>query len=144
MAKIKNCALPDPCRVSSVLNRDIKQYGKVFMFDGEEETCWNSDRGSPQTVTVELPSAASVCCLEIRFQGGFATREGVLLAGSDVGTLKEIQRFYPADDNTLQVKSSPSVGGSGDPPTCVVYFWGPLVQLYGALISLFLGGPLLG
>lgn len=86
-----------------MLNRDIKQYGKAFMFDGEEETCWNSDRGSPQSVTVELPSAASVCRLEIRFQGGFATREGALLTGSDVGDLKAVQKFYPADDNTLQV-----------------------------------------
>jgi hypothetical protein len=90
-------------RVSSVLNRDVKQYGKTFMFDGEEDTCWNSDRGSPQSVTVELPSAASVVLLEIRFQGGFASREGALLAGADVGDLKEIQKFYPSDSNSLQV-----------------------------------------
>ena len=31
-------------RVSSVLNRDVKQFGKKFMFDGEEDTCWNSDQ----------------------------------------------------------------------------------------------------
>uniref|UniRef100_A0AAQ4RBY3 Nuclear receptor 2C2-associated protein n=1 Tax=Gasterosteus aculeatus aculeatus TaxID=481459 RepID=A0AAQ4RBY3_GASAC len=31
-------------RVSSVLNRDVKQYGKKFMFDCNEETCWNSDQ----------------------------------------------------------------------------------------------------
>lgn len=73
------------------------------MFDGEEDTCWNSDRGSPQSVTVELPSAASVGLLEIRFQGGFATREGALLAGCDVSNLKEVQKFYPSDSNTLQV-----------------------------------------
>ena len=30
--------------MSSVLNRDVKQFGKKFMFDGEEETCWNSDQ----------------------------------------------------------------------------------------------------
>lgn len=85
-----------------MLNRDVKQYGKTFMFDGVEETCWNSDRGSPQSVTVELPTAANVGRLEIRFQGGFAIREGALLAGSEVGSLKEIQKFYPSDDNTLQ------------------------------------------
>ena len=32
------------CRVSSVLNRDLRQFGKQFMFDGSEETCWNSDQ----------------------------------------------------------------------------------------------------
>ena len=31
------------CRVSSVLNKDTKQYGKRHMFDGQAETCWNSD-----------------------------------------------------------------------------------------------------
>ena len=27
-----------------MLNRDVKQFGKKFMFDGEEDTCWNSDQ----------------------------------------------------------------------------------------------------
>ena len=31
-------------RVSSVLNRDVKQFGKKYMFDDNEETCWNSDQ----------------------------------------------------------------------------------------------------
>lgn len=73
------------------------------MFDGDEETCWNSDQGSHQQVTVELPFDAHVSRIEIKFQGGFAAREGVLLAGADIGSLKEIQKFYPNDDNTLQV-----------------------------------------
>ena len=32
------------CRVSSTLNRDTKQFGKKFLFDNREETCWNSDQ----------------------------------------------------------------------------------------------------
>lgn len=31
-------------RVSSVLNRDTKSYGRQFLCDGKEETCWNSDQ----------------------------------------------------------------------------------------------------
>ena len=27
-----------------MLNRDARQFGKQFMFDGSEETCWNSDQ----------------------------------------------------------------------------------------------------
>ena len=27
-----------------MLNRDSRQFGKKFMFDGQEETCWNSDQ----------------------------------------------------------------------------------------------------
>lgn len=82
------------------------------MFDGNEETCWNSDQGSSQSVTVELPSAACVHQLEIRFQGGFAAREGELMAGDDLGGLREIQKFYPSDDNTLQVSCMTGGGHS--------------------------------
>lgn len=32
-----------PNRVSSVLNKDTKQFGKKHLFDGESETCWNSN-----------------------------------------------------------------------------------------------------
>uniref|UniRef100_A0A8C4Q994 Nuclear receptor 2C2-associated protein n=1 Tax=Eptatretus burgeri TaxID=7764 RepID=A0A8C4Q994_EPTBU len=39
------------CRVSSVLNRDVKQFGKKHLLDGDVETSWNSD--------------------ELQFQGGF-------------------------------------------------------------------------
>lgn len=31
-------------RVSSVLNRDCSHYGKKYMFDKNEDTCWNSDQ----------------------------------------------------------------------------------------------------
>ena len=30
--------------VSSVLDRNAKEYGKKFLLDGEEDTCWNSDQ----------------------------------------------------------------------------------------------------
>ena len=29
-----------------MLNRDSKQFGKKFMFDDQDETCWNSDQVS--------------------------------------------------------------------------------------------------
>ena len=29
--------------VSSVLDKNTKDFGKKYMFDGKEETCWNSD-----------------------------------------------------------------------------------------------------
>ena len=38
------CVLFNCFRVSSVLGRDVKQYGKKFMFDGADDTCWNSDQ----------------------------------------------------------------------------------------------------
>lgn len=30
--------------VSSVLNSDSKEYGKKFLTDGNDDTCWNSDQ----------------------------------------------------------------------------------------------------
>ena len=30
--------------VSSVLDRNAKEYGKQFLYDGREDTCWNSDQ----------------------------------------------------------------------------------------------------
>ncbi|NWH15496.1 NR2CA protein, partial [Grus americana] len=63
-----------PCRVSSVLNRDVKQFGKKHMFDGSEETCWNSDQGTCQWVTLDFPRTVKVSQLHIQFQGGFSSR----------------------------------------------------------------------
>ena len=40
------------CRVSSTLNRDTKQFGKKFLFDGREEICCNLDQ-------VRLPTCSS-------------------------------------------------------------------------------------
>ena len=81
----------------------MKQFGKKFMFDGNKETCWNSDQGTPQSVLVELPCAAQISCVEISFQGGFASLECVLLGGSSIKNMTEIQKVYPADNNSLQV-----------------------------------------
>ncbi|ROL40851.1 Nuclear receptor 2C2-associated protein [Anabarilius grahami] len=59
-------------RVSSVLNRDVKQFGKKFMFDSNEETCWNSDQGESQWVVLEFPQSLKVSELRLQFQGGFS------------------------------------------------------------------------
>ncbi|NWI02932.1 NR2CA protein, partial [Tichodroma muraria] len=63
-----------PRRVSSVLNRDVKQFGKQHLFDGSEETCWNSDQGTSQWVTLDFPRPVKVSQLHIQFQGGFSSR----------------------------------------------------------------------
>ncbi|XP_075380152.1 nuclear receptor 2C2-associated protein isoform X1 [Mycteria americana] len=61
-------------RVSSVLNRDVKQFGKKHMFDASEETCWNSDQGTCQWVTLDFPRTVKVSQFHIQFQGGFSSR----------------------------------------------------------------------
>ncbi|XP_052395306.1 nuclear receptor 2C2-associated protein-like [Carassius gibelio] len=89
-------------RVSSVLNRDVRQFGKKFMFDGNEETCWNSDQGESQWVCLEFPQPVKVCELRLQFQGGFSGKSCKLEGSAKEEDLKHIVDFYPEDDNCLQ------------------------------------------
>ncbi|XP_011299984.1 nuclear receptor 2C2-associated protein [Fopius arisanus] len=90
------------CRVSSVLNKEVKSYGKQFMFDDSDETCWNSDSGIPQWILINLKSECELSRVEIQFQGGFAGKTCRLEAKCDEKTLRHIQHFYPEDTNTIQ------------------------------------------
>ncbi|NXJ33889.1 NR2CA protein, partial [Ciconia maguari] len=90
-------------RVSSVLNRDVKQFGKKHMFDASEETCWNSDQGTCQWVTLDFPRTVKVSQLHIQFQGGFSSRlctlEGCRAGEEPV----KISDLYPEDINAMQI-----------------------------------------
>uniref|UniRef100_A0A8C3PLR3 Nuclear receptor 2C2-associated protein n=1 Tax=Calidris pygmaea TaxID=425635 RepID=A0A8C3PLR3_9CHAR len=91
-----------PGRVSSVLNRDVKQFGKKHMFDASEETCWNSDQGTCQWVTLDFPRTVKVSQLHIQFQGGFSSRLCTLegcRAGEEPVRVSEL---YPEDTNAMQ------------------------------------------
>ncbi|XP_016382586.1 nuclear receptor 2C2-associated protein-like [Sinocyclocheilus rhinocerous] len=89
-------------RVSSVLNRDVKQFGKKFMFDSNEETCWNSDQGESQWVVLEFPQPVKVFELRIQFQGGFSGKSCKLEGSAKKEDHKHIVDFYPEDNNCLQ------------------------------------------
>lgn len=94
--------LTDKCsriRVSSVLNRDTKQFGKKYLLDGEDDTCWNSDQGSPQWIAVDFDEPETVTEIKIRFQGGFAGRE---CWTESLDTSEKLLEFYPDDVNSLQ------------------------------------------
>jgi len=84
--------------VSSTLNRDTKQFGKKFLFDHREETCWNSDQGSPQWISLEFVDYTTVSGLALQFQGGFAGKDCYV---ETEGTSKILQ-FYPEDSNKIQ------------------------------------------
>ncbi|XP_065102122.1 nuclear receptor 2C2-associated protein isoform X1 [Paramisgurnus dabryanus] len=89
-------------RVSSVLNRDVKQFGKKFMFDANEETCWNSDQGGSQWVILDFPQPVKATDLRLQFQGGFSGKSCKLEGSAKENDLKHILDFYPEDDNSLQ------------------------------------------
>ncbi|CAE1329801.1 unnamed protein product [Acanthosepion pharaonis] len=92
-------------RVSSVLNKDVKQYGKKYLFDGKDETCWNSSEGSPQWILIDLERSVEVEELVIRFQGGFAGQD-CWIEGSvseDSSCLQMLQKIYPEDNSSQQI-----------------------------------------
>ncbi|BES99933.1 Hypothetical protein NTJ_12750 [Nesidiocoris tenuis] len=87
----------ESCTVSSVQNRDVKQFSKKHLFDGDLETCWSSDQGLPQWISINLKEPVALCALKMQFQGGFAGQHCSILADGGNNT-----DFYPEDNNSVQ------------------------------------------
>jgi len=85
------------CSVSTTLQRNTKEYGKKFLFDGCPDTCWNSDQGDTQYVAVRFGETVHVRRIRIQFQGGFAAKACQVKAGGEV-----VDTVYPTDSNTIQ------------------------------------------
>ncbi|EZA62557.1 hypothetical protein DMN91_005648 [Ooceraea biroi] len=90
------------CRVSSVLNKNIRSYGKNHMFDDSAETCWNSDAGTPQWIVINFEEECTVSSFEIEFQGGFVGKDCHIEAGNDEKNTTIVEAFNPEDRNNLQ------------------------------------------
>ncbi|VDD76633.1 unnamed protein product [Mesocestoides corti] len=99
-------ALPDYIErvaVSSVLNRDSQQYGKIHLFDGRPDTCWNSDSGTPQWIMVDFKKPVKLTAVRIQFHGGFAAEEAVLqLWTKETKDNKTAYPIFPANVSSLQ------------------------------------------
>jgi len=90
-------------RVSSVINKDVKEYGKKFMFDGREDTCWNSDQGDTQVISFSCECPVVIKKIHIQFQGGFAGKD-CKLEIQPTGNGEVITTdFYPEDGNQMQI-----------------------------------------
>lgn len=57
-------------KASSTLNRSI-EFSAKNMFDGDPNTCWNSDQGDSQSLLIDFQRGVRVRRLVITFQGGF-------------------------------------------------------------------------
>jgi hypothetical protein len=73
---------PFKIRTSSVLKRSGEFAGKN-MADGKEETCWNSDQGSPQWILIEFLGAVALSRVRIMFQGGFVGQDALIQVGEE-------------------------------------------------------------
>ncbi|KAL0488480.1 nuclear receptor 2C2-associated protein [Acrasis kona] len=93
----------DKLRVSSVLNKNTKDFGGKFMLDGSGETCWNSDQGSPQDITITFKEAFMMSKIRIMFQGGFVgVNCEIWIQKQDEDCLLIHRPFYPLDNNHMQ------------------------------------------
>ena len=52
---------------------------------------------------IEFPIPVSVSKAEIKFQGGFAATDCLLMGGNDSSEMNTLKQFYPRDINSLQV-----------------------------------------
>ena len=86
-----------PFRVSSTYGRDIKSYGKQYLIDGSDETCWNSDSGDIQWIDLKFSDSVSVAFIQLLFQGGFVGKEVIVFCDG-----AEVARIYPTDTNNVQ------------------------------------------
>ncbi|KAJ1655760.1 Nuclear receptor 2C2-associated protein [Dispira simplex] len=92
-------------RVSSVSSRDTKNYGKQHLIDGNDETCWNSDQGTPQFIIIKFTRQVSLAVLKIMFQGGFVGKSAQLWAGGLGAEWMHQGDYYPEDTNHYQISS---------------------------------------
>lgn len=90
-------------RVSSVLNRDTKQFGSKHLLDDDDDTCWNSDQGLPQWISIKFsdPEELKQLCISIQFQGGFCGKDCVAEFADESKNVTQLP-FYPDDENSLQ------------------------------------------
>eukprot|EP00667_Euglena_gracilis_P025501 EG_transcript_29961 len=99
------------CAVSSVLNRDTRQFGKAHLFTPDAEGCWQSQPGSPQSITLTFRGPVRLQELRLTSQGGFCGRHVQLLtAASMEEPLALLQELHPADTNAEQRFSCEAAG----------------------------------
>uniref|UniRef100_A0A1A9X4I2 F5/8 type C domain-containing protein n=1 Tax=Glossina brevipalpis TaxID=37001 RepID=A0A1A9X4I2_9MUSC len=90
------------CSVSTVLNKDIKQYGKQFLYDHLEDTCWTSSEGLPQWINIEFDDSQTVSGFSFQFQGGFAAKEAKIELHFSNESSPYEEPFYAEDINAVQ------------------------------------------
>ncbi|KAJ3796662.1 galactose-binding domain-like protein [Lentinula aff. detonsa] len=106
-------------KVSSTLDKSV---GKKNLIDGSPETCWTSQQGLPQTITLTFPSSSSSSrgvipkTLSLTFQGGFVGRTCAIhvrpvpvhLVSSEKATWTVLKYVYPEDVNRRQTFTLPT------------------------------------
>ena len=89
-------------RVSSVLRRNVREFGPKHLFDDSLDTCWNSDQGSPQSIELVFPQEITPTAILLRFQGGFVGQScelhGALKSGAGGDLEWRLLHAFEPDD----------------------------------------------
>eukprot|EP01117_Protostelium_nocturnum_P010479 TRINITY_DN3773_c0_g1_i1.p1 TRINITY_DN3773_c0_g1~~TRINITY_DN3773_c0_g1_i1.p1 ORF type:complete len:129 (+),score=39.78 TRINITY_DN3773_c0_g1_i1:131-517(+) len=72
------------------------------MFDGSDETCWNSNPTTPQWILIDFERAVKVEKILITFQGGFSAQSINVMKDEGEDKWEEVQEFHPEDKNLTQ------------------------------------------
>uniref|UniRef100_A0A1B0AMB4 Large ribosomal subunit protein eL38 n=3 Tax=Glossina TaxID=7393 RepID=A0A1B0AMB4_9MUSC len=91
------------CRVSTVLNKNVKQYGKQFLYDHLEDTSWSSSEGLPQWINIEFDEPQTIGGFSFQFQGGFAAKEAKVELYPSKDSSPYEEPFYAEDINAVQM-----------------------------------------
>lgn len=91
---------------SSILRRNAKQFAPSNVLL-DDDSCWNSDPGSPQWIELRLGARSTVSAVSLAFQGGFVGRRCVLEAdvspdGASAPEWVSVLAFSPEDVNDVQ------------------------------------------
>ena len=98
-------------KVSSQLSSEFKSKN---MFDGNSDSCWNSDQGSPQFVIIDFARNVHVRGLRIMFQGGFVGQDCAVDVGETLESLSTIITLEVIEDsNRTQSFLFDGCGGGG-------------------------------
>ena len=90
-------------RVSSVLGGNVREYGKQRLFDPSPDSCWNSEQGSPQCISLTFRCPVDVAHLRLAFQGGFVGRPCEVALQREGGSKWEAYDVFDTrDDNSAQ------------------------------------------
>lgn len=97
------------CARLTCLVRSIAPSHQQYLTDGNDETCWNSDQGSPQHIVLEFEKQVVVQEIQLVFQGGFAGKKcslrcpkGDILTADSKESWESVLDFEPEDSGMLQ------------------------------------------
>ncbi|KAI0931593.1 hypothetical protein AcW1_001045 [Taiwanofungus camphoratus] len=92
-------------KVSSILDKSV---GKKFLTDGDPETCWTSQQGTPQYIQLSFPLPVIPTRIALTFQGGFVgIRCSVEIQSpqesANESAWQKLTHIFPEDVNRKQV-----------------------------------------